>query len=412
MKLQGLGALVACCLLVLAPSGPALAKSKPAVWVPTWYAAPEPNGWDPVELKDTTVRQVVHVSAGGTGLRLRLSNMYGTTPLHIDAISVAPRATGSAIVPDASRGVTFQGQTGVTIAPGAQVLSDPIAFTVAPYSDLSVSLYAAGPVKTGTMHVVQRNAAYFATGNQVASETLSNLAANPPSGQSWLWLSEVEVSGSKAKKTVVLFGDSITDGVGPLNDINATWPDYLGQRFKDKKIDMGVANAAISGNRLANNGGWAAFGIAGLARFDSDVLAQPNVGAVIVALGINDIGQVGAGAPPEQFQSAQAIEDGLSQLAERAHDRGLKIYVGTLMPFRDTTIKDYFSEDKEKIRQAVNAWIRSQTVFDGVADFDRALEDPAVPGKMLALYDCGDHLHPSAEGNKAIADAVPLKWFK
>ena len=141
---------------------------------------------------------------------------------------------------------------------------------------------------------------------------------------------------------------------------------------------------------------------------DRDVLAQPNVSSVIVLLGINDIGQVTKGADDPDYVSAEAIEAGLTQLAERAHERGLKAYVATLTPFRDTTIKNYYDDGKEATRVAVNTWIRGQTAFDGVIDFDKAIEDPARPGHMRAAYDSGDHLHPNAAGDAAMAQAVPL----
>jgi lysophospholipase L1-like esterase len=173
-----------------------------------------------------------------------------------------------------------------------------------------------------------------------------------------------------------------------------------------------VINAGISGNRLLHNGSASAFGIAAVARYDSEVLAQPNISSVIVLLGINDIGQVGQGAGSDDYVSAQQIEDGLSQLAERSHVHGLKIYVGTLTPFKVTTIKNYYSDDKETEREAVNTWIRANTIFDGVVDFDKAMEDPSNPDHMLPAYDCGDHLHPSTAGDAAMANAVALGWFK
>jgi len=380
-------------------------------WVPTWCASPAPNTTPVPTISDVTVRQIIHTSAGGHEVRIRLSNAYGTKPLHIDAVAVARRASGSAIVAGSSVPVTFSGQTDVTVEPGAYVLSDPLAFDVPAQADLAISLYVAAPTPADTVHGTQRDAVYAAPGNVVNAESLPTETALP-TGQDWLWLSEVEVAQSPAHQTVIAFGDSITDGYALKPESNADWPDQLAARFQAAGLPLSVVNAGISGNRLLHNGQWAPFGVAGLARFDRDVLAQPNVKAVIVLIGINDIGQVVKGVNDDEFVSAKAIEHGLSQLAERAHERHIQIYAGTLTPFKDTTIKDYYSDKKDAERRAVNDWIRRNTVFDGVIEFDRAVEDPAAPGHILPAYDSGDHLHPSAAGDTAMANAVPLDLFR
>ncbi len=405
MRLFALTAMTAALLVPLS------AVATPLSWIPTWYASPEPTGSTPVAtLQDETVRQIVHVSAGGKMVRIRLSNAYGNTDLHIAKVAVADRGVGSAIKAGSSVALTFGGHSDVIVAPGGYALSDPIVFDVVPQSDLAISLQVSGSVSLSTVHLTQRKAAYFATGDAVDAVTFPTIAA-PATGDQGLWLSEVEVAQSPAKAAVVAFGDSITDGAGPKADTNAPWPDVLADRLIKAKMPLSVINAAITGNRLLHAGSWAPFGAAGVARFDGDVLAQPNVKAVVVLLGINDIGQYGSGA--QEAADVRDIETGLAQLAARAHENGLKIYVGTLTPFKVTTIKAYYSDEKEAQREAVNAWIRGNSAaFDGVADFDKALEDPANPGHMRAEYDSGDHLHPSAAGDAAIAGAIPLNWFR
>lgn len=377
-------------------------------WVPTWYASPAPAD-KPEIVSDMTLREIVHISAGGNKVRVRLTNAYGKTPLTIDAAAVARRASGSTLIAGTTRGLTFSGQTTVTIPAGAYVLSDPVALDVPQASDLAIDLHVA-QAASDTLHVIQRDAVYAAQGNVVGQANLTT--AKPPAGGLWLWLSEVEVSGSPAKSAVVAFGDSITDGYAQAHDANTAWPDVLAARLAASGKPLGVINAGISGNRMLHDGQWPPFGQAGLARFDRDVLAQPNISSVIVLLGINDIGQVTQGMSDPDYVSAQALEAGLIQLAERAHARGLKAYVATLTPFKDTTIKNYYADDKEVIRTALNTWIRNQTVFDGVVDFDKTIEDPAHPGHMRADYDSGDHLHPAAAGENAMAQAVPLKGLR
>lgn len=404
MTLRACGLLVAG--LLLAVPGLAAAQN----WIPTWYASPAPSDKAAETVSDLTLRQIVHISAGGASVRIRLSNAYGKAPVTFDAAAVAQRADGAAIKAGSSRSLTFSGKASVTIPAGAYVLSDPVALDVAQGADLAVDLHVPGPVIPDTVHVIQRDAVYAAAGNVVGQTALTTF--KPPAGGLWLWLDEVEVSGGPAKSAVVAFGDSITDGYHQKPDANTAWPDVLAQRLAAAGTPMGVINAGISGNRLLHDGQWPPFGAAGLARFDRDVLAQPNISSVIVLLGINDIGQVTKGAADPEFVSAEALEAGLTQLAERAHERGLRAYAATLTPFKATTIKNYYDDDKEAIRQAVNAWIRSQTVFDGVVDFDKAIEDPAHPGQMRPEFDSGDHLHPGAAGEAAMAAAVPLEGVR
>ena len=383
-------------------------------WVSTWFAAPVPvpTADATATLSNETVRQIVHTTAGGTSVRIRLSNAFGTGDLHIDKASIAQRAVASSIVAGSNVALTFGGKADVTIPAGATLVSDPVAFVAAPQSDLAVSLYVAGPAQLSTVHLQQRNAEYFAAGDMTAAETVTTLDA-PATTHDWpLWLTSVEVAGGKAKSTLVTFGDSITDGAGPKADTNATWPDVLYDRLQKSRARVGIANAGASGNRVLHTAYWAPFGTAGLARFDSDVLAQPNVGSVIVLIGINDIGHPGSGAPMTDTTPPEEMEFALTQLATRAHDHGLKIYAATMTPFRNTIFKGYYTDDKEAQRQAVNAWIRSNTVFDGYVDFDKALDDPAAPGQLRAEYDSGDHLHPSAAGDAAMAAAMPVGWFR
>ncbi len=379
-------------------------------WLPAWYASVEPVGGEAPVLKDQTLRQIVRVTTGGHEVRLRLSNAYGAEPLRLDDIHIARRAAGARIDPASDRAVTFGGRGGVTIAPGAYALSDPIALDVTADATLAISLYAAGPVKMATIHDIQRDVLYAAPGDRAAVAALPETKADIGLGSAFPWLSEVEVSGGPDTATLITFGDSITDGYGIDRDQGGTWPEILSRRLHAAGIPLSVDNAGLSGNRLLHNGQWARFGDAGLARFDRDVLAQPNAAAVIVLIGINDLGHAGGPGSPE-FESADDMIAGLSQLAARAHDRGLHAYVATLTPFTGTVFANYYSDEKEARRQAINAWIRHQTVFDGVIDFDKVLDDPSAPGHLPAAFDHGDHLHPSMAGLSAMANAVPLDLF-
>lgn len=409
MNRSAVRAIVFAFTLAVLPVAPVFAKAPATAWVPTWYASPEPAGTPDAKISDKTLRQIVRVSAGGTSVRLRLSNAYGATPLKLEDIHVAKRMNGSRIDTATDQTVTFNGHNGVTVAPGAYVLSDPLAMKVAADSDLAVSFYVPGETPLATVHDIQRGALYVADGRASSTAELPEIKTDIGIGNAFPWLAEIEVSGTDTQ-AIITFGDSITDGYGITPDQGRTWPELLSRRLYEAGIPLSVVNAGLSGNRLLHHGQWARFGDGGLARFDRDVLAQPNVSAVIVLIGINDLGHAqGPGSP--EYVSAEDLIDGLSQTAARAHERGLKIYAATLTPFIGTVFEGYYSDEKESRRQTINAWIRHQTVFDGIIDFDKAVETPDAPGHLRPDYDVGDHLHPNDAGAAAMAEAIPLGFF-
>jgi len=204
---------------------------------------------------------------------------------------------------------------------------------------------------------------------------------------------------------VVTFGDSLTEGGGSTS---APWPEVLAGRLQARPggAAIAVVNAGISGNRLLAGG----MGRSGLERFGPEVLERPGARWVVVLEGTNDLGFPGAvepGAPPV---SAEQLVTAYGQLAGRAHAAGLKIYGGTIPPFEGAD-GGYFTPEKERVRRAVNAWIRSSGAFDAVLDFDQALRDPRHPSRLLLAYDSGDHLHPNDAGHRAMGEAVDLRLF-
>ena len=410
MKLSRLRALSFGLVLAVTVPASALAEIKSHDWTPAWYAAPEPAGTDAVA-SNLTLRQIVRISEGGDNLRLRLSNAYGKTPLHLDDVRVARRIAGSRIDTTTDAAVTFNGRTGVVIPPGAYMMSDPVSLKIEAGSDLAVSVFTVGVAPLTTVHDIQRGVLYTAPGALAAAEQLPEQKSDIGVGNAFPWLAEVEVVAPKNRGVIVTFGDSITDGFGLPADSGATWPDVLSTRLRDAKIPLNVVNAGISGNRMLHHGTWVRFGEGGISRFDRDVLMQPKVAAVVILLGINDLGHAGGPETAEHVPVQQMI-DGLAQMAARAHDRGVRVYVATLTPFKGTVFDGYYSDEKEARRIAVNTWIRQSTAFDGVFDFDKVLEDPARPGWLLPAYDLGDHLHPNAAGAAAIAASVPLDVLK
>jgi lysophospholipase L1-like esterase len=390
-------------------------------WVTTWAASPARyvTNAPAISVKalltpppEQTIRNIVHVSLGGEKIRVRISNALSAEPLIVPSAYVALRTNDDAIDSATSRALTFSGNSSITIPPGADALSDPVALHMPAKSDLAVSLFTRGRTGTGTLHPLALQTSYAVAGDQAASASLNA----PEKIPSWPFLSEVEVAAPENSSAVIAFGDSITDGALSKTDTNLRWPDDLFTRLTDAHLVIGVGNAGIAGNRLLHDGegGFGpAFGPSALSRFDRDVLALAGVRYMIVLLGINDIGQPGTnGVSADSAVSAEAIEGALRQLVERAHVHGIRVMGATLLPFANTKSPDYFSEEKEKKREAVNQWILSSGIFDAVADFDAATRDPEHPHQFREEFNGGDSLHPSAAGLQAMADSIPLDFFR
>lgn len=387
-------------------------------WLASWSASPQAVWRDdfilpanvPARLHDQTVRQVARVSVGGQRVRIVLSNAHGATPLTIAAASLALAAGGSAIVPDSLRSMTFGGHSGATIAPGAPLVSDPVALTVPDLARLTVSIHVPQDTAITTFHWDGRETAWIAPGQQTGAGKID--ATRSITTTARLLLSSIEVEATAAAPAVAVavavLGDSITDGAGASLGRDTRWPDVLAERLAPHGV--AVINAGISGARLLADG----MGSNALARLERDVLGQPGVRTVIVALGINDISWPGTAFDPRgRRPTLEELTAGYRQLTAQARSRGVRVIVATLTPFEGalpgTPLADYHDAGKDDLRQRLNAWIRDSGSFDGVLDADALLRDPAHPLRLLPAYDSGDHLHPGDAGNRALAEAVDLR---
>lgn len=383
-------------------------------WVGTWATGPAGSVGAAPEFADQTLRQIVHTSAGGERVRVRISNTFGTNAVVIGSAHVALRSSGSGIVAGTDRALTFSGESSFTIPAGGLVLSDPVALDVPALSDLAVSIYLPEPASADTNHALALQTSYIAARDVTGAAALPGATTTT----SWFFLTGVDISGGRrGGAAVVCLGDSITDGANSTPDTNHRWPDVLARRLQARHelSGIGVLDEGIIGNRILHPTEPAfgnLFGPAGLARFDRDVLAQAGVRYLIVLLGINDIGHPGSAAPLTDEVSAEEIEAGLTQFVARAHEKGIKIMGATLTPFEGTTIEGFYSPEKEVKRQAVNHWIRTSHTYDAIVDFDAAVRDPSHPARMLPAYDGGDHLHPSDLGQQVMGNAVPLDFFE
>ena len=346
-----------------------------------------------------TVRQVVRLSLGGDALRVRLTNLFGKVPLTVSAVRVARSAGQSSIDPGTDVAVTFGGQTSVTIAAGAEAISDAIVVPVAPLANLAISMYFGGPVTIGTIHPVARQTAYTIAGNQVSSATLAGASADPFAA--YYALAAVETSSTQATRLLVAFGDSQTDGSGSTVDAARRFPNQLDDRLKGAgQPRTGVVNSGIGGNRWLNDFA----GPSGLNRLERDLLAVPGATHALMLMGINDIG-FSVSIAPSQEVSADQITAAIATALGRARARGIKVILGTLLPYQGT---EYYTSAGEAKRQAVNAWIRTTSGADGVVDFDHVMRSTANPAVLNPAYDSGDHLHPNDAGYAAMAAAVDL----
>ncbi|MER7412257.1 SGNH/GDSL hydrolase family protein [Streptomyces cacaoi] len=376
-------------------------------WVGTWSASPaaaEPHTSD--GFSNMSIRNVVHTSVGGTGARIQLSNLFGNRPLTISHATIALAAAPSN--PTAAAGtmrrLTFGNKPTVTIPAGGEVTSDSVRLNVPHAADLLITTYSPTPSGPVTYHPYARQTSYVAEGDR--AEDTSGTAFNKQSPY-WRYLSGVDVWSAETEGAVAVLGDSITDGITSSPGANRRWTDFLAERLRTERDAprLSVLNGGISGNRVLVDGSKFSpnNGPSALGRMNRDVLSRTGVKSVIIEMGLNDIIK-----PPRQ-RDPQKIVKGLRDLVRQAHARGLKVVGSTLTPFGGHR---GYTPRMDAVRQGVNEQIRSGKVFDAYVDFDAALRDPAHPERLLAAYDSGDHLHPSDNGYRAMAQALDLKMLK
>lgn len=356
----------------------------------------------PLSLENQTVRQVVRISASGHSVRVRISNLFGKLPLMLNDVQLAASTGGSAIDPRTTVGLTFSGQTTVTVAPGAEAWSDWKVCVLPPHTDIVVSMHVPEPTAVATVHSIGLQTGYVAQGNAVSATELSHAQEIG----AYYWLTGVDILGDLGGQVIVSIGDSITDGFMSTSNCNRRYPNILARRLSDSGMpEASVVNAGISGNRLLTD----RIGPSVSNRFKRDALGQSGVSHVILLIGSNDIGF--GGFFPDQAVSTEEIQAGLAALVTMAHDSGVKIILCTLAPFGGFR-SPYVRPGADDTRQAVNAWIRSNAAgADGVVDVDALLRDPEKPTHLLAAYDSGDHAHPNDAGYAAIANGIDLSLF-
>jgi lysophospholipase L1-like esterase len=384
-----------------------------AAWIASWSASqqiPEPQNALPADdFRDATMREIFHLSVGGTMLRVHVSNAFGTERLRFTSVHIARPLSNasSAIDPSTDRPLTFAGASSVTVPPGAEFVSDPVAFPASALSDVAVSFHLDQPPAQQTGHPGSRATSYYVHGDMVAAPDL----ADAKHVDHWYQIAGIDVLAPPDAGTIVALGDSITDGHGATTNGNDRWTDLLAARLQASaaRREIGISNEGIGGNHLLTDG----LGPSALARFDRDVLAPAGVRWLVVFEGVNDLGDLarnGEVPPAEHAALVARVLAAYQQIIERAHSHNLRVFGATITPYAGS---GYYHPGplSEADRQAVNQWIRAAGHFDAVIDFDKVVADPQRPARLLPAYDCGDHLHPSPAGYRAMANAIPLGLF-
>ncbi|MEU4393853.1 SGNH/GDSL hydrolase family protein [Kribbella sp. NPDC023855] len=386
---------------------PAAAEGPLSGWRAVWMTAmQQPNvnpNWSQEGFAAESVRQVVRLSAGGPKLRIRISNQYGERPLRLAGATVARATQGAAVEPGSVRPVLFGGVEAISVPVGSQVASDAVALpTVSGGTQVAITLYFAESTGPATFHEYGAVGASYRAAGDARADTSG--AAYGEAGGSWYFLAGVDAIGVGAG-SVAAFGDSTTNGFRTTPGLR--YPDLLAARLAAAGRPRPVLNAGLGGGRLLNDSN--CFGESGLGRFDRDVLDQPGVKTAVVLLGVNDIGYPELPpAPcltPNPEITAEQLIDGYRALIRDAHARGVRVVGVTIPPFGGAEVH---TERSERLREAVNTWIRTGGEFDATVDFATALAGPAHPTRLASQYDSGDHVHPNEAGYRAMAEAIDV----
>ena len=377
-------------VLLVAANSTGVSQSPQPKWTGTWAASPlVADGRWMRPFANTTVREIVHISNGGAQVRLRFTNELGIDPLTISNVHVALSAGGSDTKAGSDHAVMFGGAASVRIAPGAAIYSDPVEFAVAPMADVAVSFFVPSQnMRVETAHLAAAQDNFVADGDQASAVSLTL----PRAMTSWYFFSGIDVPTAEGSRAIVTLGDSITDGTGSTRNENRRWPNILANRLKQERgmENVAVLDEGIGGNRVLNEQS----GPSAISRFDRDVLGQNGVKYLVILEGINDIGRLSTTRMmgPEDEINAQQLEHGLAQIADRAHQHGIKVIAATLTPYGGA---GYWSEKGAQVRTDYNNWIRNCGLFDGVIDFDKITQDPANPDRFNPAYDSGDTCTPT-----------------
>ncbi|MBQ4278150.1 MAG: SGNH/GDSL hydrolase family protein [Bacteroidaceae bacterium] len=372
-------------------------------WVATWATAVqkvEPHNLPPAPgLSGNTLRQIIEVSTGGKNVRLQLSAQYDSQEVEIEQVELAEALTQgeSADIKESSTVVLkWNGSTKTTMKPGEMLTSDPIRFRLKPRTRVAITIRFGKCGATDVSgHPGSRTTSYIATG-------WTNNFSEAKRMDHWCYISNLQVETSDEMAAIAVIGNSITDGRGTTTNHQNRWTDVLSKRLLKHKATrhLSVLNYGLGGNCVIRGG----LGPTANSRFDRDALETPGVKYVIVFEGVNDIG--GAWNADE---TAKNLIESYQKMIVKAHERGMKIFGATIMPFKGN---GYYNDARERARNTVNEWIRTSGEYDGVIDFDRIMCDPTQTDRLNPnfLFE-NDWLHPNADGYRTMGEGIDLNLF-
>ena len=366
-------------------------------WVGTWATAPQTvvRSFMPYNncMTNRSVRQVVKVSIGGDVIRLKLSNIYSMQPVEIRSIYIAHAKDSSDIDAKTAQYFKFDNSYKTVIPAGKQIVSDALKFNLRNLERVAITINYTSAPEIPTVHMGSRTTSYIMKGVTNAHTNFAKAFRE----NHWYNISGIDVyTMSNNMSAIAIIGNSITDGKCSTDNAQNRWPDVMSEmlQLKHKITNQGVLNLGIGNNRVTVPGG---FGALAKERFDRDILMQSGVKKVVIFEGINDIGAARSGS--SETVARQIIES-IQGMVKKAKARKMKVYLGTITPFKGA---GYYTHFHEAARLYVNDWIRSQAKnVDGILDFAKLLQDPNDDRRMKREYASNDWLHPNPAGYKAM----------
>ena len=366
-------------------------------WVGTWATAPQTvvRSFMPYNncMTNRSVRQVVKVSIGGDVIRLKLSNIYSMQPVEIRSIYIAHAKDSSDIDAKTAQYFKFGNSYKTVIPAGKQIVSDALKFNLRNLERVAITINYTSAPEIPTVHMGSRTTSYIMKGVTNAHSNFEKAFRE----NHWYNISGIDVyTMSNNMSAIAIIGNSITDGKCSTDNAQNRWPDVMSEmlQLKHKITNQGVLNLGIGNNRITVPGG---FGALAKERFDRDILMQSGVKKVVIFEGVNDIGAARSGS--SETVARQIIES-IQGMVKKAKARKMKVYLGTITPFKGA---GYYTHFHEAARLYVNDWIRSQAKnVDGILDFAKLLQDPNDDRRMKREYASNDWLHPNPTGYKAM----------